>query len=285
MKHCTDFLFLGFLLVAGKLAAENNSIQSALLDDRVVYVIPVATNSVTTIGFPGPISAIDAVNVTADSKTPGQFQLAHTRGTAFLSVRALTPKATANLNVRWNKHTYVFELVETNRPVLSFALQSQAPHTEVASAPELTPTRLLALIDKAKAFPLLKQQHPDAVTGVEFNTYAERPCITDCNDYEIRLTEAFRFKIEDTLVFCAVLKNKTEHSILYRPGSFSIRAGNRIYPQSLSDAPGVMPPQSETTIYFSVTGTPDGGRNDLSLKNDFTVLLERLPSTSDPNEK
>ena len=27
---------------------------------------------------------------------------------------------------------------------------------------------------------------------------------------------------------------------------------------------------------FAVTGTPDGGRNELSLKNEFTVLVSRL---------
>ena len=48
-----------------------------------------------------------------DSKSAGQFQLAHTRGSAFFSLRALTPQASANLNVRWNHRTYVFELVES----------------------------------------------------------------------------------------------------------------------------------------------------------------------------
>jgi hypothetical protein len=28
--------------------------------------------------------------------------------------------------------------------------------------------------------------------------------------------------------------------------------------------------------YFAVTGTPNGGRNELSTKNEFTVLLARV---------
>jgi hypothetical protein len=47
---------------------------------------------VTTINLPGPIAAIDAVGVTADEKTPGQIQLAHAKGSSFLSVRALARK-------------------------------------------------------------------------------------------------------------------------------------------------------------------------------------------------
>ena len=34
-----------------------------------------------------------------------------------------------------------------------------------------------------------------------------------------------------------------------------------------------MPPKSDTPAYFAITGTPNGGRNDVSTKNDFTVLL------------
>lgn len=55
--------------------------------------------------------------MSADPKVPGQFQLAHTKGSAFLSVRALARKAATNLNIRWNKRTYVFELIESDVPV------------------------------------------------------------------------------------------------------------------------------------------------------------------------
>jgi hypothetical protein len=55
-----------------------------------------------------------------------------------------------------------------------------------------------------------------------------------------------------------------------------LRAGNRLYPQSISDADGVVPPKNYRIVYFEATGTPDGGRNDLSLKNKFTVLIRRL---------
>jgi hypothetical protein len=36
--------------------------------------------------------------------------------------------------------------------------------------------------------------------------------------------------------------------------------------------PGTVPPKGRSIVYFAVTGTPDGGRNDLSLKNQFTAL-------------
>ena len=152
-------LRISILLLSATIAfaAPPEALQRASLDERVVVTVPVSTNRVTTISFPGPITAIDAVGVTADGKTPGQFQLAHTKGSSFVSVRALARKVATNLNIRWNKRTYVFELIE-------------------------------------------------------------------------------------------------------------------------GDAPGLLPPHAASTVYFAITGTPDGGRNELSLKNEFSVLVGRLAS-------
>jgi hypothetical protein len=273
MKSSISLLLLTAVVA---MAEPPEAIQRVTLDESVVVAVPVATNRVTTISFPGPITAIDAVGVTTDGKTPGQFQLAHTRGSTFLSVRALARKAATNLNIRWNKHTYVFELEESDTPVLALNLDDPPDSEAVLPAPLVTPTQLLALLDKAKAFPLLKKQHPDAVADTQAKTFGDSPQVTDFDDYEIRIEEVFRFNPEDTLVFHATLRNKSDREIRYLPESFCVRVGNRLYYQSISDAAGLLPPRSASTVYFAITGTPDGGRNELSLKNDFTVLVTRV---------
>ena len=280
MKSLSKLLLV--LVPLSAFSAPREVIESVQLDDHVVYAVPVATNRVTTISFPGPIAAIDAAGVTADAKMAGQFQLAHTKGSAFFSVKALVPKASANVNVRWGKSTYVFQLEESSQPVLSLIMELKPTGGGVKPAPNVSPTRLLALLDKAKSFPLLKQQHPEALPNVDFATFDKKPCVSDFNDYEIRIEEAFRFNAEDTLVLHLLLKNKTDAPIHYRPDSFSLRVGNRVYAQSISDAAGLIPPKGEATAYIAVTGTPDGGRNELSLKNEFTVLLERIPTPTPP---
>lgn len=265
-------------LISTVALAGSPAIQRAWLDDRTFVTVPVATNRVTTLSFPGPIAAIDGAGFTVDGKTPGQFQLAHTKGSAFLSVRALSAKASANLNVRWNDHTYVFELNESNVPMLALNLEAPpTPNTAgVGNAPEVSPLKLLALLDKAKAFPLLKAQQPQSVADVAFTTYDGKPLVSDFNDYEIQIEQTFRFNAEDTLVFRIGITNKADAQLIYQPDSFAIRAGNRLYHQSISDADGTVPPQGRSLVYFAITGTPDGGRNNLSLKNPFTVLVTRL---------
>src|SRR5271170_1316943 len=280
MKSTAKILTFTATLLAAAVAPAQQSkeILKDFLDSNVSIVVPVATNRVTTISFPSAITAIDGAGVTVDGKTPGLFQLAHTKSSAFLSVRALFPKASANLNIRWNNQTYVFELTESDQPVLSLNLDAPpTPEEEgVGRAPEVSPLKLLALLDKAKAFPLLKAQQPESVADVDFTTYDGKPLVSDFNDYEIQIEETFRFNAEDTLVFRLVITNKVDAPLIYQPDSFVLRAGNRLYPQSISDGDGTVPPKGRSIVYFAVTGTPDGGRNNLSLKNQFTVQVTRL---------
>src|ERR1017187_4320682 len=286
MKSITNILLLTVTVLAANvaLAQPTKEIVKDFLDENVLIVVPVATNRVTTISFPNAITAIDGAGITVDGKTPGQFQLAHTKGSAFLSVRALLPKAAANLNIRWNDRTYVFELLESDKPVLSLNLEAPpTPEEEgFGHAPEVSPPKLLALLDKAKAFPLLKAQQPESVANVGFTTYDGKPLVSDFNDYEIQIEETFRFNAEDTLVFRLVITNKIDAPLIYQPDSFALRVGNRLYPQSISDADGTVPPKGQSIVYFAVTGTPDGGRNELSLRNAFTVLVTRLSPPPPP---
>ena len=286
MKSTAKLLSIAAAVLAaiGASAQSSKNILKDFLDSNVSIVVTVATNRVTTISFPGAITAIDGAGITVDGKTPGLFQLAQTKGSAFLSVRVLAPKASANLNIRWNDHTYVFELTESGQPVLSLNLAAMpTPEEEGAGhAPEVSPIKLLALLDKAKAFPLLKAQQPESVADVDFTTYDGKPLVSDFNDYEIQIEETFRFNAEDTLVFRLAITNKIDAPLIYQPDSFALRAGNRLYPQSISDADGTVPPKGRSIVYFAVSGTPDGGRNELSLRNAFTVLVTRLSPPPPP---
>jgi hypothetical protein len=255
-------------------AEQSKTIKEFVLDEHAVYSIPVSGDRVTTISFPGPISAIDAAQVTVDGKVPGLFQIAHSKGSYFLSVRALAKKAVTNVNIRWNNKTYVLELVESDEPLYSVIFKYTPDSLIKPAQVAVTPNRLLALLDKAKTFPLLKQYHPESVAQVEYANYSTKPKVMDYKTYEVQIEEVFRFDPEDTIVFHVTLRNKGDAPLQYRPDSFSLRVGERMYPQSISDGSGTIPPKSETPAYFAVTGTPNGGRNDISLKNDFVVVLE-----------
>ena len=85
------------------------------------------------------------------------------------------------------------------------------------------------------------------------------------------LLEVIRFNHEDTLVFKLLLRNDTDEEILYDKFSFSVQTGNRTYYMSAADATGVMPPKSSTYAFFTITGTPEGRRNNLAADNEFRI--------------
>lgn len=277
MKFSIKFLALICLVVAYDALGASDAIKEFTLDEHTVYTVAVSLDRVTTISFPGPITAIDAAQVTADNKSPASFQIAHSPGTSFLSIRALAHKAASNLNLRWNGKTYVLELVESPTPLYSVIFTPPPEPIDRVEPVSVSPHRLLALLDKAKDYPLLKAYHPESVMQVEYRNYAKQPRVMDYHDYEIQLDEVFRFGPEDTLVFHIRLRNKTDQPLAYAPDGFSLRAGERTYFPSISDASGVIPPKSEMPAYFTVTGTPNGGRNDLSLKNDFIIVVQATP--------
>lgn len=272
-----SFINILALLILCSQIALADEVQQFPLDEFRVYQIPVSIDRVTTVSFPGPIAAIQAADITVDGTTPGQFQIAYSQGSYFFSVRALAKKVVTNVNIRWNDKTYALELHESNQPDYSVIFEQPentvAPPTPVA----VTPERLLTLLDTAKAFPLLKEFHPEAVADVEYANYAKKPQIMDYSNYAVQIDEAFRFNPEDTLIFRLTLTNRTSQILRYRPDGFSLQVGERLYPQSISDAAGAIPPRGTAPAYFAVTGTPDGGRNDISLKNDFTVILDAYP--------
>jgi hypothetical protein len=271
MKRLAISFFMGVCLIAG---AKDKAIQDFILDEQTVYMIPVSGFRVTTISFPGPISAIDAAQVTIDPQKPAAFLIAHTKGSSFFSVRAEARKAVTNVNIRWNNKTYVIELVESDEPLLSVTFEIPPDNSAAAQADPVTPSRLLALLDKAKAYPLLKAYHSETVAQVDYRNFEKEPRILDCTNYAVKIEEAFRFNPEDTLVFRVGITNKTDKELRYAPNGFSLRVGERTYPQSISDASGVVPPHAEAPTYFAITGTPNGGRNDMSIKNDFFVILD-----------
>jgi hypothetical protein len=265
---------ISFVAAIGLAAdAKDKAIQNFILDEQTIYVIPVAINRVTTIGFPGAIAAMDAAQASIDPQKPAPFLIAYARGSSYFSVRAEMRKAVTNINIRWNNKTYVLELVESDEPLLSVTFESapDAPGT-TQSAP-VTPSRLMALLDEAKAYPLLKTYHADVVAQVDYRNYEHEPRTVDCTNYAVNIEEAFRFDSEDTLIFRVGVTNKTSRELIYAPNGFFLRVGERTYPQSISDANGIVPPHTEAPAYFAVTGTPNGGRNDISIKNDFFVIL------------
>jgi hypothetical protein len=243
-------------------------VQNITLDEQTVCTVPVSMMRVTTVQFPSAISAIDAALITSDNKSPGFFQMAHTKGTSYFSVRALGKGVSTNVNVRWNGKTVPLELRESETPCYVLNLLRPASHQP---AKPLTSARLLGLLDKAKEYPYL--HHSQMIADVDYRDCTKEACITDCNEYEVQLHEAFRFNAEDTIVLRIRVRNKSAKPIEFE--RWSVRAGEQVFYPSVTQMADSVAPNASIDGYLAITGRADGSRNDLSLKNDFTITAER----------
>ena len=262
----------------------DNPIQQFPLDERAVYTIPIARNQITTIQFPSAPTALEASGITPDTQLNAPVLLHYQPGRCFFSVRALVDHATANLNVIWNKKTYVLQFTTEGKPYNSVTFYPPADRN-YGLRKEVGPPQLLSVLDLAKAYPVLRLQNPGLLPQIQTAQPHQRMLY---KDFEVEITDVYRFEASDTLVFRLIFHNQTDHEIYYQPQSLAVRVGSRVYPCSIADASGIMPPAqkdddgtlhpSATLGFFAITGSPEGGRNQLSVMNRFNILVTRQTS-------
>jgi hypothetical protein len=275
---------LAAMLVTFSTKADAQAIKTLPLDDQTVYHLKVGTDKVTTLVFPQPITALEGSDITADPKTRAKLLLSYQAGDRFFSVRALADPATADLNVIINRKVYVLELMTDNEPFQSVTFYpADEPPAQSAGQPNVGPSRLLGLLDRAKAYPLLAEQYPEMVSQID---KAEPFTQTLYEGFHVILTKVFRFDAEDALIFQVEFVNETDKPIYYIPQSLAVRVGSGVYWSALSDASGIItagqkdPNTGKITPghsdgYFVICGTAHGGRNHLSVQNTFNVLVFR----------
>jgi hypothetical protein len=264
--------------------ARAQAIKTFPLDEQTVYHLKVGTDKVTTLVFPQPITALEGSGITTDPKTPAKMLLSYHAGDRFLSVRPLTDAATATLNIIINRKVYVVELATDKDPFQSVTFYpADEPPAQSSRQPNVGPSRLLGLLDKAKAYPLLAEQYPEMVSQIDKTEPFTR---TLYEGFSVILTKVFRFDAEDTLIFQVEFVNDTDQPIYYVPQSLAVRVGSGVYWSALSDATGIItagikdPKTGKITAghsegYFVICGTSHGGRNHLSVQNPFNVLVFR----------
>lgn len=252
------------------------------LDDLVIYEVPVAQKTgTTTVMFPSEISGLYAKSVSAVEQENAGFLISFTPGNFYFTVRALNPNAEDHLTVIFNRKAYVLHLTASEKPFYNLTFYQDEQQGKDGSRVAVVPERLLSLMDKAKAYPLLVKEHPGALAGVLHSS----PALNNLYEgFTVRIRDVWRFEQDDTLIFRLELENTTDQAVRYNPQDLAVRLDERIYTQSLADASGVMPPKSITPAFFAITGNGQGGRNNLAPDNKWNVLVVRTEpqlSTSD----
>lgn len=280
--------YLSVLLVClgcmqtGKLFAKTvyptplSPIKQFVLDNLNEYTIKVPQNrGVTTVMFPSAISGIYSGDIATDKSTErakqvAQFLLSYSPGSYYFSLAALQDAAKGELNVVFDRKIYVIHLV-TAEPQKAYSSVTFVNSTDVAQKKSIGPVILKSILDKAENYTLYAKYYPDSVSGCQYVSYEK---VFNYGSYDIKLMGVYRFDSADTLVFHIVFHNNTNDELRYTPKDMAVRLGGKIYFGSIADASGVIPPRSQTQAYFGITGTSDGGKNDLAANNEWKVLIK-----------
>ena len=260
------------------------AIREVPLDPEHVVEIPVS-REVSTIVFPGPITAVAGADMLIDSGkesieveegTPLRFHVTHALGANFILIRSLQPDAAARLTAIYEGSAFVIELhtvpadstasVIFKRPALPSAVRVEGPPEAVKFSSKIG----LSLLDRARAFPVLVRSVPKAVEGVTLRAQNRTVILPDL---EITVQEVYRFSKEDAVVFLLRLKNTTPGTLELAPSSFAARVAQERFEQSIANGPRSLGPGESTEAEFAIVGLPDGTRNDLSADNAFTILI------------
>ena len=273
------YLVLSLLLAATAYAAP---ITQKPLDEFVIYDIPVAQKTgTTTIMFPSEISGLYAKSISVQEQENAGFLISFTPGNFYFSIRALKPDTEDHLTVIFNRKAYVLHLKASDKPSYNVTFYQDDRQGKDGGRVAVVPERLLALMDKAKAYPLLAKEAPEALAGV---IHAAPALTTYYEGFNVRIRDVWRFEQDDTLIFRLELENTTDRAVRYNPQDLAIRVENRIYTQSLVDASGVMPPKSLTPAFVAITGNGQGGRNNLAPDNKWNVLVIRAEPQLSTND-
>ena len=255
-----------------------NQFQEFQLAQGMIYEIYVKFgDGVTTVTFPSAISKIAGVNVATEGTS--DFIIAAKPGANHFNLVARKKGATGTLTVIYNRQTFILYLKQDDKKAyaaVNFAASSGGTSSYLGKSVSVTPARLLSMIDISKGYELFKKR-----SELRDTIHAKNHRFFNYGEFKIELLEVIRFNREDTLVFKLLMHNESSEEIAYDRFSFSAQVGGKTYYMSAADASGIMPPKSATWAFFSITGTPDGGRNNLAPDNVFLIGV----TTKDQEEK
>jgi hypothetical protein len=275
--HFTLLLCTGALLAA-------QSIRELPLDPTQAVDLPVS-REITTVMFPGPLTAVAGADMLIDNGKAAveveddaavRFHVTHAPGANFILLRSLLPDATGRLTAIYEGSAYVINLRSVaGESVASAIFKRAAAQTavKVDAPPEpvrFTPRIGLSLLDRARAYPVLVKSLPRAVEGVSLRAQNRK---VELGDLEINVQELYRFSREDAVVFLLRLKNTGKATLDLVPSTFAARVANERFEQAVANGPRTLAPGESADAEFAIVGLPDGTRNDLSADNAFTILI------------
>ena len=255
------------LLMLGVRASE---IRTFPLDERSVYTVRLNVAEPTTCVFPGPIRALIGANVSEKPDDNPGVLLAHEAGAEYFSLRLRKDDAVAALNILFRGNVYALRLVGAPEPDRAVVFLDQPLSGGTGVRPSLVILR--GLLERAKH----EERRAPTVGMASAIQRAEPRTRTAYRNFTATVESITRFDAEDVLVFRVRLDNASDALLRYDPAALAVRLDREIFPGALYDASGAIPPNGTSLAYVVVAGAPSGGRANLPVQAEYSVIVPPL---------
>ncbi len=272
-------------------------------DERLPLALPTEPENTLEIDLPWPVSDWAGRGFTPDpEKYAGDFVVEAARGSPRIFVTPLAAQAHRVLHVvlarpgggtrslpiefipappglAWRK-VIVGAREGATATAPSVALSARAPGTRLR---EPGPDSEIGLLRTLRLMLNMSADGARAVAAANpalgLATFAGVP--RSFGSFTVACRLAVRDSTTDTLGLCASVSNQTGRRLLFDPGSWRVRVGDRVYPVNTVDFAGELEPGASAAALLVLARGPDGEPTRLLPGNDFLVSV-RLSGTANP---
>lgn len=269
------------ILLLGASIAEAQNIGTKVLTPGTSMRIELSPGIATTLLFPGPISGTFGTGLAGNGQTQqAVVQIEHPEGSAVLVLRALAENVRAVMTVLFDGGLYVFQLESGPHPDAALTLtkidQSLEGVKQVSAEDvkavrlKYDPELLVGFERKARDAALLRKLYPDLYQGY---TSRQADYTSDSGTVKTTVTQIHRFSGEDAIVLEGTVQNETNHPIEFDERATTVQVANEVHPAKLTDCLRPIPASATVPIVVVIQGDIDGGRANLSIQNEFRIML------------
>jgi hypothetical protein len=178
---------------------------------------------------------------------------------------------------------YVFDLRSAPNPDVAVTLvkDTAAPRAIEVTPEEIKAARLkfdpellVGFLRRAHNAALMRRLYPDLYQG--YNTRAA-DYTSDSGVVKTTVTQIHRFSKEDAIVLEGTVENETGHPIEFDGRAGTVQVANETHPVKLLDCLRPIPGGVTVPIDVVLQGDIDGGRANLSIDNEFRIILPPIP--------
>lgn len=278
--------FLGAALPAAAQVIKGRELVMLNAAD-VVHEITINSAVATTVHFPEKITFLTgfgmvqdpnaAVSMGKEKVTVVQYDnsMADT-----LVVRMLKAGEPCHATVRTGRHLHLLRFIPGDSANLAVIVPPpESRNTTVETTPQdvvkarinFSSEELVGILSKAKNRKALQIHNPGLFSGWDERNGLNMA--TTSNNVTTTIYEIQRWQTKDATVFRCWVTNQGEAPFEFEPDGVRVRVGARTYPSQLVDCSGIVHPGQRIPLDVVLQGNVSGGREALSIHQDFRVEL------------